>query len=96
MLASTGCTNQSVPYTLLSSRCCCLDRYLNDELEGPKALPALRDHYRWTANGDPDHPAWAVLTSAALGSLRDYISTTDVIGTDDYTIRDGKPPQVAI
>ena len=37
-----------------------------------------------------------MLTSAALGSLRDYISTTDVIGTDDYTIRDGKPPQVAM
>ena len=73
-----------------------LDRYLNDELEGPKALPALRDHYQWTANGDPDHPAWAVLTSAALGSLRDYISTTDVIGTDDYTISDGKPPQVSM
>jgi hypothetical protein len=62
---------------------------------GADHLPALRDHYRWTANGDRDHPAWAVLSSAATGTLRDYISTTDVIGTDDYTISNGTPPQVA-
>ena len=73
---------------------CC--RYLNDELQGPKYLPALRNHYRWTVNEDPDHPAWAVLTSAALGTLREYLSTSDVIGTDDYTISDGAPPQVSL
>ena len=37
-----------------------------------------------------------VLTSAALGTLREYLSTADVIGTDDYTISDGAPPQVAL
>ena len=70
--------------------------YLNDELMGPRYLQALEDHYRWTVSGDPDHPAWAVLSSAATGSLRDYISTTDILGTDDYTITDGGPGQVSM
>ena len=78
------------------ARVCVCGRYLNDELMGPAALPALEDHYSWTVDGDPDHPAWAVLSSAATGTLRDYISTTDVIGTDDYTITNGAPPQVAM
>ena len=73
-----------------------LHRYLNDELMGAAYLPALQDHYRWTADGDADHPAWAVLSSAATASLRDYITTTDIIGTDDYTIINGAPPQVAM
>ena len=79
----------------LSTELCRRIRYLNDELMGADHLSALRDHYRWTANGDQDHPAWAVLSSAATGTLRDYLSTADVIGTDDYTISDGTPPQVA-
>ena len=31
-----------------------------------------------------------------MGTLREYLSTADVIGTDDYTISDGTPPQVSM
>ena len=47
-----------------------VSRYLNDELMGPQYLPALKAHYRWTANGDPDHPAWAVLSAAGAPQHR--------------------------
>lgn len=62
--------------------------YLNDEL--PVAYrPRLTAHYRWTAQEDPDHPAWAVLYQ--VNEMERYLGTCDVIGSDPYPIGSALP-----
>jgi hypothetical protein len=64
--------------------------YLNDELN-LVWMEELEAHYRWTAAGDPDHVAWAVLYEAP--ELRSYMKTFDVIGTDPYPINEPYDPE---
>jgi hypothetical protein len=57
--------------------------YINDELK-PEWIPDLEAHYKWTAETDPNHPAWSVVYEAP--ELRQYMRTFDVVGTDPYPI----------
>ena len=57
--------------------------YLNDELP-TKYIPRLARRYKLVKQLDPGHPAWVVLYQ--VRELKDYLGTTDVIGTDPYPI----------
>jgi len=57
--------------------------YLNDELPS-SYLPRLKEHYRWVAAEDPDHPAYGVL--AVPLTIRQYAATADVLGSDPYPV----------
>lgn len=57
--------------------------YVNDEL--PLTVrPSLERNFRWVAEEDPHHPAWAVLWQ--VHELFEYMGTCDVIGTDPYPV----------
>ena len=62
--------------------------YLNDELPLP-FMPQLNAHQRFVEEEDPDHPTWVVLYQ--VKTVRKYLDSFDVIGSDPYPIgRTGK------
>jgi hypothetical protein len=65
--------------------------YLNDELP-LLMIKRLVAHQQWVEELDPDHPTWVVLFQ--VGSVRRYIRSFDVIGTDPYPIP-GHPSRAA-
>lgn len=59
--------------------------YINDELP-PPYIPRLEKRQQDMVRLDPDHPTWIVLYQ--VNDLRQYVNTTDVLGTDPYPIPD--------
>lgn len=59
--------------------------YINDELP-PSYIPRLEKRQQDMMRLDPDHPTWVVLYQ--INDLKQYLNTTDVLGTDPYPIPD--------
>ncbi len=57
--------------------------YLNDELP-LSFMRQLNAHQRFVREEDPDHPTWVVLYQ--VNTVRKYVNSFDVIGTDPYPI----------
>lgn len=57
--------------------------YLNDELP-LRFMPQLNAHQRFVAEEDPHHPTWVVLYQ--VNTVRKYLKSLDVIGSDPYPI----------
>ena len=60
--------------------------YLNDE-RPISMLENLIGRCELVKECDPDHPSWSVLYQ--VDQMRDYMPTSDVLGTDPYPIPDG-------